>query len=177
MKRGEATIFLTAIIIFLFYLHLMLVQLQSLAEGELFQFLLNNPPAKVEVIKHIKESKVIAFDYTSSFDVSEILAKQFEATKADAIVNVTVSLKVNVLSYLLNVVTLGLANAKVFEVEGDLVKAPRGLGLLYDQSSENIIYAETIQELMKKVSASDLLSASPKMIIKTENGFALIINN
>jgi hypothetical protein len=30
---------------------------------------------------------------------------------------------------------------------------------------------------MKKVSASELLSASPKMIIKTENGFALVINN
>jgi hypothetical protein len=72
--------------------------------------------------------------------VSEILAKQFEATKADVIVNVTVLLKVDVLSYLLNVVTLGLANAKVFEVEGDLVKAPRGLGLLYNQNSENIIY-------------------------------------
>jgi len=57
---------------------------------------------------------MIVFDYTSSFDVSEILAKQFEATKADAIVNVVVSLKVDVLSYLLNVVTLGLANAKVF---------------------------------------------------------------
>jgi len=177
MKRGEATIFLTPIIIFLFLFTFNACTIAKFSGRGAIPILLNNPPAKVEVIKHIKESKVIAFDYTSSFDVSEILAKQFEATKADAIVNVTVSLKVNVLSYLLNVVTLGLANAKVFEVEGDLVKAPRGLGLLYNQSSENIIYAETIQELMKKVSASDLLSASPKMIIKTENGFALIINN
>lgn len=139
--------------------------------------LLNNPPAKVVVIKHIRDSKMVVFDYTGAFDASEILSKHFEETKADAIVNVTFTIKGDVGSFFLNLITLGLANARVMEIEGDLIKAPQGLGLLDIPGSETIAIAETIQELIAKVSDSALLNSAPQMIVRSESGFKFVRYN
>ncbi|PIU45425.1 MAG: hypothetical protein COS95_03510 [Ignavibacteriales bacterium CG07_land_8_20_14_0_80_59_12] len=139
--------------------------------------LLNNPRAKVDVIKHIRDSKMVVFDYTGVFDASEILSKHFEETKADAIINVTFAIKSDVGSFFVNLITLGIANARVMEVEGDLIKAPQGLGLLDIRGSETIAIAETIEELITKASDSASLNAAPQMIVRSENGFKLVRYN
>jgi len=136
--------------------------------------LLNNPRAKVEVIKHIRDSKMVVFDYTGAFDASEILSKHFEETKADAIVNVVFVIKTDAGAFFLNLITLGLANARVMEVEGDLIKAPQGLGLLNIPGSETIASANTLHELLSKLSASVSSTSAPQMIVRTENGFTLL---
>lgn len=139
--------------------------------------LLNNPRAKVELIKHIRDSKLVMFDYSGAYDISEILSKHFEETKADAIVNVTFAIKSDVSSFFVNLITLGLANARVIEVEGDLVKAPQGLGLYGIQDSETIASAPSIQELMSKVSHSMFLDSSSQMIVRSKNGFIFVRYN
>ncbi len=84
--------------------------------------MLNNPTERVEVIERLDESKMIKFDYTSAFDVSEILAEKLQQSDADAIINLAITIKSTFASFLLNAVTLGIANAKVYSVEGELVK-------------------------------------------------------
>ena len=91
---------------------------------------LNNPPVRVDVISHFSENKTVTFDYTSSFDVSEVIAAKLSESDADAVTNLVVTVKSNFKSFLINVVTLGIAWARIVEVEGDLVKAPNGLGAL-----------------------------------------------
>lgn len=84
--------------------------------------MLNALPERVEVIKHVKVSKSIYFDYTAAYDASEILAKVIEETGADAIINVAIKLKITVVNYLINVITFGLANGRTIEIEADAVK-------------------------------------------------------
>ena len=91
--------------------------------------LLNNPTERVEAIEHFKESKLVVFDYTSSFDVSQILAKRLQGSDADAVTNLVIVLKSTPVSFMVNVFSLGFASAKVFSAEGDLVKIKGGIGM------------------------------------------------
>lgn len=151
--------------------------LAKISARGVFPILLNNPRAKVEVIKHIRDSKMIVFDYTGTYDPSDILAKHFEENKADAIINLVIIIKSDVGSFFVNLITLGFANARVMEVEGDLVKAPQGLGLLDIPGSEIIAHAETLSELIAKVSDYSLYDSAPHMIVRSENGFVLVRYN
>ncbi|MDH5526590.1 MAG: hypothetical protein OEY97_04700 [Nitrospirota bacterium] len=93
--------------------------------------LLNNPPVDTELVAHFSKKKLLMFDYTSSFDVSEMLGEQIQSSGADAVINLSVIVKVTPLAYLLNAFTGGLAGAKTFYVSGDLVRFPHGsAGLL-----------------------------------------------
>lgn len=90
--------------------------------------LLNNPNAKVEVIEHFTKSKSINFDFTNSFDVSDLISEAIAGKKADAIINLNITIKGEFNNFLLNLITLGFANSRTLEVSGDLVSAPNGLG-------------------------------------------------
>ena len=92
--------------------------------------LLNNPQVKVELIKPIRASRQIVFDYTAAFDASEILSGVFAETDADAIINVSFAVKTTLSDFFINLFTLGIAAAKTMQITGDAVKAPAGLGLL-----------------------------------------------
>lgn len=83
---------------------------------------LNQFGREVKLIKHVVVSKSVYFDYTASYDASSILAKIIEETGADAVINVSIRIKVTVPDYLINVLTLGLANGKTVEIEADAVK-------------------------------------------------------
>jgi len=174
MKRQPIVFILIAA---LFSLALGACTIAKLSGRGVVPILLNNARAKVEVIKHIRDSKMIVFDYTGAFDASEILSKHFEETKADAIVNVTFTIKTDVASFFLNLITLGIANARVMEVEGDLIKAPQGLGFLDIRGSETLASAESIHELMTMVSQSAFLNSAPRMIVRSENGFSFVCYN
>jgi len=84
--------------------------------------LLNQPTGKVRVIKNINVSKMVVFDYTGSYDVSEIIMDEFEKIDADAIINITIVLKNTVADFFVNLITLGLAQARTVEIQGQAVR-------------------------------------------------------
>ena len=135
--------------------------------------LLNNPPARVEVIRHINVSKMIMFDYTAAIDASEILEAEIEDTDFDAIINVVLTLKTDVRGFFLNLITLGLANARTFVVAGDLVKAPEGLGFLNISGVEVVAHAPSIKELVADAASSSGV-AGVNMIVRRAEGYALV---
>jgi hypothetical protein len=136
--------------------------------------MLNNPAAKVQVVSHFTEKKMVTFDYTSAFDVSELIAEKLSASDADAVTNITIVLKTDVAAFCINVITLGIANAKIFQVEGDLVKAPEGLGSIIGDS-EILAEFDNINDIkaeLKKMQSDD--TTELPTIVRTENGFALV---
>jgi len=139
--------------------------------------MLNSPRAKVDLLKHIKVSKMVVFDYTSSFDVSEILGEAIEQSKADAIVNVTIEGGGDFGTFFLNLFTLGIANAHTIRVEGDLVKAPNGLGFLSIPGSQVLAEAATLKDLTTKAREANEEFGPSIMVARTASGFALIRYN
>ncbi len=118
--------------------------------------LLNNPMEKMTVIEHFNASKMITFDYTAAFDVSEIISEKLSKSGADAAINIAITVKSDVGTFFVNLFTLGLAAAKTIQVDGDLVAISGGLGQLLN-GKEIIASAETAQELgveIEKATAS-----------------------
>lgn len=118
--------------------------------------LLNNPSQKVKVLSHFKESKMITFDYTSSFDVYEVIAERLANTNADMVTNLTITIKSDVGTFMVNLFTLGLANARTFQVEGDFVKVVGGVSSLMDghQVLGVAKTASELKDLMKNLAAN-----------------------
>ena len=134
---------------------------------------LNNLPTKVKVISHFKEDKVIAFDYTNSFDVSEVIAKKLAETKADAAINIVIKVQSDPGIFLINLLTLGFANARRFEIEGDLVKIEGGLSSIIQKPSDltNIQSFKKINFVFKSLNGK---IAQIPFIIKTKNGYIIV---
>ncbi len=138
--------------------------------------ILNNPTAKVEVISHFTEKKMIAFDYTNAFDVSEILTEKISKSDADAVTNLVITIKSDVSTFCVNMITLGLAQAKVFQVEGDLVKTPEGLGSLFGDSkvlSEVSDLGEELEQYLADLKNEGNTVALPS-IVRTRDGFIVV---
>lgn len=83
---------------------------------------LNQLPGQVRVVKHIEASKLTVFDYTGTFDASELLADYIASNNGDAVQNVSMSVGSSVGTFFINLFTLGLANAKEFKIQADIVK-------------------------------------------------------
>jgi hypothetical protein len=139
--------------------------------------MLNNPPAKVEVIQNLSFSKMRVFDYTGAFDVSEVLSEMMVGANASAIINLNIVVKTTVLDYLLNLITLGLAQSRTFEVQGQVVKAPQGLGMLDNSNFHLLKEAGSIGELGLNGQCPTALGGNAIMLARTESGFALIQYN
>ena len=131
--------------------------------------LLNNPAERVTVIEHFKISKMITFDYTSSFDVSEIIADKLgRSTEADAVTNISINVKQDVGTFLMTVCTFGLANAKRVEVQGDLVKLrDRSSSLL--NNFDVLATFDTLDALQLTMDTAESIA-----LVKLNDGFALI---
>jgi hypothetical protein len=84
--------------------------------------LLNQTSTQMKLVEHITLKKNINFDFTSSFDVSQLIAKRMPEKQPDAVINTTITVKYGLDNYLLNLITLGLANSHKFIVEADLMK-------------------------------------------------------
>ena len=99
--------------------------------------LLNNPPTKVEVIRHFTETKFRCFNYSNIYDVSDILS-EFIANNpgADAITNIQVEIYPTFGSVILDIFTLGFAAAVEVGVTGDFVRLPKGFGDLIPAVNE-----------------------------------------
>ncbi len=130
--------------------------------------MLNTPPQRVEVIEHFTESKMILFDYTSAFDVSELLAKKLQQSDGDAITNLVVNVKSDFASFMVNVFTLGIANAKIFSVEGDLVRIEGGASGLLGYHEE-IAAFDNLDQLHLESAV-----AQHSSLVRLDEGFALV---
>ena len=133
---------------------------------------LNNPPVRVDVVSHFSESKTVTFDYTSSFDVSEVIAAKLSQSDADAVTNLVVTVKSNFKSFLINVVTLGLAWARIVEVEGDLVKAPNGLGAL--PADRILARFDSLDQLPQHLNQHVGSGNAMPTLMRLDGGFALV---
>lgn len=70
--------------------------------------------------------------------MSEILFETFSSAEADAIINVVINIQITPVDYLINVVTFGLASARIVEITGEAVKIPGGLGALPTHETEGV---------------------------------------
>jgi hypothetical protein len=84
--------------------------------------LLNQPSENLQLVEHITIKKNSNFDYTSSFDVSELLSKKVAEKKPDAVINTTVTIKSSIDNFFLNLITLGFAKSRKITIEADLMK-------------------------------------------------------
>ena len=134
--------------------------------------LLNNPQARVQLIKPVQASKHIMFDYTAAFDASEILSSVFAETKADAIINVTFTVTTTPVDFLINLLTLGIAAAKTMEISGDAVRAPRGLGSIDSPGARILGESKNLDSLVPLIAATGEGSVSSTAIVrvKAESG-------
>lgn len=67
-----------------------------------------------------KIEKRITFDYTGAIDVQEVLRERFGS--GHEFENVSVKLKADVPDFFLNLITIGIAQSKTFEISGDKIK-------------------------------------------------------
>jgi hypothetical protein len=84
--------------------------------------LLNQPSEQMQLIEHVSIKKNKNFDYTNSFDVSEIMARIIAEKQPDAVINTTVTIKQGVDNYFINLFTLGLANSTKIIIDADMMK-------------------------------------------------------
>ncbi len=136
--------------------------------------LLNNPPEKVKVVSHFSESKMITFDYTSSFDVYEIIADRLANSDADMAINLTITIKSDVGTFFVNLFTLGIANARTVQVEGDFVKKVGGMGSLL-QGHDVLGVAKNAKELKDVVKKLAANGQEIKNIVRQDGKF-LVLN-
>ena len=73
-------------------------------------------------LKTFKEKKKRVFDWTRSYELTELTGKVAKETNADALTNVDFKIKHGFSDYLNNVFTVGLAQSTTLEITGDAVK-------------------------------------------------------
>jgi hypothetical protein len=62
----------------------------------------------------------ITFDYTGAVDVQEVLRERYGS--GQKFENISVKLKVKPEDFLINLITLGIAQSKTFEISGDKIR-------------------------------------------------------
>jgi len=67
-------------------------------------------------------SKHMVFDYTGAVDVQELVRSKYGA--GGTVENVSIKVKSTFGDFMLNLITLGLAKSKHFEVTGDYIRPP-----------------------------------------------------
>jgi len=83
---------------------------------------LNQPSERMELMEHVTVKKNSNFDWSSSFDVSEVMAQTIAAKKPDAVINTTVTIKSGADNFFINLFTLGLAKSRKVVIDADLMK-------------------------------------------------------
>jgi hypothetical protein len=83
---------------------------------------LNQPSQRMELMEHVRVKKNSNFDWSSSFDVSEVMARTIAEKKPDAVINTTVTIKSGADNFFINLFTLGLAQSRKVVVDADLMK-------------------------------------------------------
>jgi hypothetical protein len=133
--------------------------------------MLNNPTEQVDVVQRFQESEMRMFDYTRAFDVSEIVGDYLAESDADAVANLTINVKSTVGTFFVNMFTLGLAYAVVFEVEGDLINFVGDTDWLdgYSVLSSGTTVGEALDISGSETQITDAL------LMATEDGYQLLV--
>ncbi len=131
--------------------------------------IMNQPQAKVTEVQKIEKSKQILFDYTGALDVSEVLNDAMVDKNIDAIINITVTIKNTPADFLLNLVTLGFANAKTFVVSGDAIRAPEGLSKIMGKDLEKVGDYKSIKDIKLPQGTID----GKTLVVKNKNGYSV----
>jgi len=85
--------------------------------------MLNQPSQPYDVISHFSKETGIMFDYTGAPDITKAIQEGMAGNMdADAVANIFISVKSTVGDFILNLFTLGIANAYTLQVEGDVVR-------------------------------------------------------
>jgi hypothetical protein len=85
--------------------------------------LLNQPDKPYDVISHFSKETSILFDYTAAPDVTKAIQDGMSGcSDADAVANIFITVKSTVGDFILNLFTLGIANAYTLQVEGDVIR-------------------------------------------------------
>lgn len=121
--------------------------------------------------------KIVVYLHVRKSRGRSVLSELMIGSNADAIINLNITVKTTVVDFLVNLITLGLANSRTFEVEGQAVRAPQGLGYLEIPGSEVVKEASTIKELNLEPEENFILSSTATMIARTPSGFALVHYN
>lgn len=132
-----------------------------------YPIMLNAPQTKLELIEHVKVSKTI--NQSKAYDATELVSEIFAERDADAIVNVTFTVRRNFGNILLGFITLGIANATTIILEGDLVRTPQGLGHLSFPGSQAETPAVGLDALK-----NGAVECNSVMIVRVPSGYALI---
>jgi len=109
----------------------------------------NNPPTRVQLVRSVEVKKMRAFDWTASFDVSEVLGDVIAMTDADAIINVAITVKSMPLDWIVNLLTLGLAQSRTMYIRGDVVRVrdEGGVVSLPPAGTEPVASADSVDEM------------------------------
>ena len=104
------------------FLLILLSNFNSIAHVTKGEILFENNIKLHWTIKTFKEKKKRVFDWTRSYELTELTGKVAKETNADALTNVDFKIKHGFSDYLINVFTLGLAQSTTLEITGDAVK-------------------------------------------------------
>ena len=106
-----------------------------------------NSLSNVELIDNFKIQKMVAFDYTESFNCYDYIAEVIKQyPEANAFTNVQVAIKSNAGSFFVNIFTLGIANAKIIEIKGDAVKFNKSFSDLQPENTQTTISLEELEK-------------------------------
>lgn len=85
--------------------------------------MLNQPDKAYDVVSHFSKETSIMFDYTGAPDISKAIQEGMAGNyDADAVANIFISVKMTAGDFLINLFTIGIANAYTLQVEGDVIK-------------------------------------------------------
>lgn len=121
----KKTILTTIIITMLIFQSCTLVKVSGSGPVPVY---LNIGHKKVRKVVHVDKKQFRVFDYTRSFDASEVLQKEYRKKYGkeniemfDAITNVRIKVKSSLATWAVNTITLGLARCTTIEVDADIV--------------------------------------------------------
>ena len=132
--------------------------------------MLNTPQQRVQLVRSVEVKKMRAFDYTSSFDVSEVLGDVIAMTDADAIINVAITVKTTPLDWLVNLITLGLANSRTMYVTGDVVRVKEDLVSITPDEMRTLARSEDVGTLFARALEQPAEPGYAHAIVRLDDG-------
>jgi|GEM_PF-1103236 len=140
--------------------------------------MLNTPQQRVQLVRSVEVKKMRAFDYTSSFDVSEVLGDVIAMTDADAIINIAITVKTTPLDWLVNLITLGLANSRTMYVTGDVVRVKEDLVSITPDGTKTLAQSEEVGALFARALDQPAQPGYTHAIVRLDDGgYSLVTCN